>query len=235
MSYDIPANVLALPITEADMRQTPKSIIVNVVVMFNLGNPYIDAETVTIHCPGFGFNPQSFAAVKIRMTRSMALVFSSSRAVCPGGRRISDSRLGALRITSLLLEANIPAWYNKFTVQNLVANCWAPFEIELADIHEEYSISTEYKTDKFPGLAFRMNQPSIIFNIFVTGRVIITGSKDYDHTCKCWWWLYTHVLVRHRRGTAARSTSSAAYKVGALRSPTPPGSRAYGPWIYRLL
>lgn len=57
-----------------------------------------------------------------------------------------------------------------------------------------------------------------MFNIFVTGRVIITGSRDYVHTCKCWWWLYTHVLVRHRRGTAARTTSSAAYKAETQRT-----------------
>jgi len=136
MNYDIPPNVLALPITQDDMRQTPKPIIVNCVAMCNLLNPNIDAETVTFHLPGFGYNPQSFAAVKIRTPRSMALVFSSSRAVCPGARRITDARNAALKITSLLLEAGQLVCYNSFSVQNIVANCWAPFEIELSKIIE---------------------------------------------------------------------------------------------------
>lgn len=218
MNFDIPRNVLDLPITENDLRQTPKPVIVNVVATYDLWNRGIDAEKLTLRLPGFGFDPQRFAAVKMRMNRAMTLVFCGGRAVCPGARRVSDARLSALRFTQMLLDAGEQVTFRRFRVQNIVCSCWAPFEVEIADIIREYSGNAEYKDDKFPGLQFRMNEPGTVFNIFVTGQVVITGSRDYEHSIRSWWWLYTHVLVRYRRGTAARSTSSAAYKSQMQRS-----------------
>lgn len=218
MNFDIPRNVLDLPITENDLRQTPKPVIVNVVATYDLWNRGIDAEKLTLRLPGFGFDPQRFAAVKMRMNRAMTLVFCGGRAVCPGARRVSDARLSALRFTQMLLDAGEQVTFRRFRVQNIVCSCWAPFEVEIADIIREYSGNAEYKDDKFPGLQFRMNDPGTVFNIFVTGQVVITGSRDYEHSIRSWWWLYTHVLVRYRRGTAARSTSSAAYKAQMQRA-----------------
>ena len=211
MNFAIPANVLDLPITDDDLRQCPKPVIVNVVATYDLWNEHIDAETLTLRLPGFGYNPNKFAAVKMRQPRAMTLAFCGGRAVCPGSRSVMKARLAAVQFTGMLLDAGLPVCYRKFHVQNIVCNSWAPFEVQLTDIIEEYSGHVEYKTDKFPGLSFRMREPGTVFNVFVSGHVVITGSRDYEHSCKSWWWLYTHVLLRHRLGTAARSTSSAAY------------------------
>jgi len=244
MKYDIPANVMALPVTDDELRRAPKPVIVNVVATYDLWNTTIDPETLTLRLPGFGFNPQRFAAMKMRLGRAMTLAFAGGRAVCPGARRVMDARMAALQFTGLLLAAGEPVCHRSFRIQNIVCSCSAPFEIELVDISNEYSGNAEYKTDKFPGLSFRMprrgnQRRGIVFNIFVTGEVVITGthahvagrgrshfvsllltigSRDYEESARAWWWLYTYVLLRHRRGTAIRSTSSAAYKVQTHRA-----------------
>lgn len=134
--HDVPADVLKLQITEEDLRCTPKPNIVNVVATGCLWNPFMDAETVTFRYPGFGYNPQRFAAVKMRQGRAMALVFCGGRVVCPGARSVMDARLAFLQFTNLLLDAGELVCFRRFRVQNIVCHCWAPFELELAAIQQ---------------------------------------------------------------------------------------------------
>lgn len=218
MNHDIPANVLTLPVTDEDLRTVPRPFIVNVVATFATGCSSIDAELLTMRLPGFCFNPQKFAAIKMRMNRAMALAFCGGHAVCPGSRRVNDARLGALHFVRMLLEAGQPVYFQRFRVQNIVCSCWAPFGIDVKGIQDEYSGHANFTMSKFPGLAFRMLEPAIVFNIFTSGKVVITGSRDYEHSVRAWHWLYTHVLTRHRAGAASRGNSSAMYKVETERS-----------------
>ena len=212
MSFDIPHDILALQITPNDLRTVPKPVISNVVVTFSFGNRCIDTDLLTTRMPGLAFNPQNFAAIKIRGQRAMALGFVSGEGVSPGARSIEDARLYVLRFIRLYLDDGQLVHYNNFHVENIVCTVWAPFEIDIDAIKAAYSIFIEYTNDKFPGLIFRMRNSKIVFNIFVSGRVIIAGSHNYDHSIKYWWWLYTNVLTRYQRGSVTRSTNSARYK-----------------------
>ena len=216
MSYEIPRDVLALDITDDDLRQTPRPTIVNVVATYDLSNPIINTELLTLRLPGLGYNPQRFAAAKMRLPRAMTLAFCGGRAVCPGSRSVMQARLAALRFTDIQLRAGEYVEYRKFRVQNIVMSVWAPFEIELKEIIDEYSARAEYPDTKFPGLTFRMGS-HVVVNIFVTGRCVITGSKSERLSYCSWWWLYTYVLKRHMRGSAAGTTSSSSYRMSTFR------------------
>ena len=219
MSEKIPHDFETLNISEDDLRTTPKPIIVNVVATYDLSNPTIDTEQLTLRLPGLGFNPQRFAAAKMRLPRPMTLAFCGGRAVCPGSRSVMAARIAALRFAEMHLRAGEYVQYRKFHVQNIVMSVWADFEVELASIRAEYSARTEYKSSKFPGLSFRVGSGKrrIVFNIFVTGRVVITGSKKEEHSYRAWWWMYTNVLQRHRRTSAPGTTSSAVYRMNTHR------------------
>ena len=219
MSQKIPHDFETLNISEDDLRSTPKPIIVNVVATYDLSNPSIDTEQLTLRLPGLGFNPQRFAAAKMRFPRSMTLAFCGGRAVCPGSRSVMAARIAALRFAEMHLRAGEYVQYRKFRVQNIVMSVWSDFEVELASIRAEYSARTEYKSSKFPGLSFRVGSSDrrIVFNIFVTGRVVITGSKNEEQSYRAWWWMYTNVLQRHRRTSAPGTTSSAVYRMTTHR------------------
>ena len=51
----------------------------------------------------------------------------------------------------------------------------------------------------------------------MTGRVIITRSRNEQHSYRAWYWFYMNVLVRHQLGTAAGTTSSSAYRMATYR------------------
>jgi len=219
MSHTVPNDIIALRVTADEMRSMPKPVIVNVVATYDLSNPTINTEQLTMRLPGLGFNPQRFAAAKMRLPRAMTLAFCGGRAVCPGARSVMGARLAALRFAEVQLRAGEYVQYRKFRVQNIVMSVWADFEIELSGVHAQYSARTEWKASKFPGLAFRVgsNDRRIVFNIFVTGRVVITGSKNEEHSYKAWWWLYTYVLKANMKTSAPGTTSSATYRMDTHR------------------
>jgi TATA-box binding protein (TBP) (component of TFIID and TFIIIB) len=219
MAFEAPRDVLALVITEDDMRRTPKPVTVNVVATYNFGNASINTELLTLRLPGTGYNPSQFAAAKLRFPRPMTLAFSGGCAVCPGSRSVMDARLAAVRFVSFHLRCGELVQYQRFRVQNIVMSVWLPFELDIAQLIEEWSAHAEYTPSRFPGASFRFGcgDGTIVFNVFVTGRVIITRSRNEQHSYRAWYWFYTNVLVRHQLGTAAGTTNSSAYRMATHR------------------
>lgn len=105
MAVSAPRDLLALQVTDDDMRRTPKPTIVNVVATYNFSNPSINTELLTMRLPGIAFNPRRFAAAKMRLPRPMTLAFCGGCAVCPGSRSVMDARLAALRFTECVVTS----------------------------------------------------------------------------------------------------------------------------------
>lgn len=154
MSFEAPRDVLALAISEDDMRRTPKPVIVNVVATYNFTNASINTELLTLRLPGIGYNPRQFAAAKMRLPRPMTLAFCGGCAVCPGSRSVMDARLAALRFTEYHRRCGEYVQYRRFRVQNIVMSVWTPFEIDMPAIIEEWSALAEYTPSRFPGASF---------------------------------------------------------------------------------
>jgi len=186
MSEKVPQDIGALQVSEDELRTTPRPVIVNVVATYNLNNPTINTEMLTMRLPGLGFHPQRFAAAKMRLPRAMTLTFCGGRAVCPGSRSVQGARQAALRFAEVQLRSGEYVQYRRFCLQNIVMSVWADFEVELRAIQEQYSARTDYCDSRFPGLSFRIGSGKrrIVCNIFVTGRVVITGSRDEEHSYK---------------------------------------------------
>jgi len=216
---EVPRRLLALQISEEQLRSVPKPVFVNTVATYSMGSQKLSAELLTLLLPGFCYNPQRFAAIKMRLSsRSMILGFCRGIAVCPGSRDVESARIAGMRFTHLLLQTGFYVEFSRFNVENIVMSVYTPFEIYLPDIRERYTHCTSYKSGNFPGLAFRMNgDTKIVFNIFVTGRVVITGSKSAEHSYRAWWWLYTNVLLQHRMKSAPGTTSSASFRINTHR------------------
>jgi len=199
MAFEAPRDLLTLSISDDDLRRTPKPVIVNVVATYSFSNPAINTELLTMRLPGIGFNPRRFAAAKMRLPRPMTLAFCGGCAVCPGSRSVMDARIAALRFTDYQLRSGEYVQYRRFRVQNIVMSVWMPFEVDMTSIIDEWSAHAEYTPSRFPGASFRFGcgDGNIVFNVFVTGRVIITRSRNEQHSYRAWFWFYTNVLVRH--------------------------------------
>lgn len=219
MAIEAPRDVLSLIITPQDIRSVPVPGIMNVVGTMTFRNPLVNMELLAMRLPGVSYNPHRFAAIIMRMPRPMALAFCSGDVVCPGARSITDARMAALRFVEYLLRSGEYVQMRSFTIENVVMTVRVEFEIELTSLVSNWSTHTEYQAGKFPGAVFKLpcNGGEVTFTVFVSGSVNITGLASVDYLRRAWYWFYREVLLHHKKGTIAGTTSSAAYRMATMR------------------
>ena len=60
----------------------------------------------------------------------------------------------------------------------MVASANVGFPIHLATLYARYGKESSYEPQLFPGLIFRFCNYNIVFLIFLSGRIVITGAKQ---------------------------------------------------------
>jgi len=226
----LPRDVHALPRDAATLRSAPKPRIVNVVATCEFAGTPLDGESLTQQLPGVCYNPARFAAVKVRSVHAVTLAFCGGKAVCPGNSSVAAARNTALDYVLTLLELGYTSHdvaYRNFRVQNIVCHCATGFEVDLQALADAYTVAVDYNPSAFPGLTYRVPRhlhasrrarSEIVFNVFVSGNVIITGARTYALSRACWAWFYHAVLCHFALDAdgaghgAVAGTSSAVYR-----------------------
>lgn len=152
----------------------------NVVATFNLGVDYLDLRSIALHKPFVEYNPQKFAAatIRIRYPRTTALAFASGNMVCTGAKTEIESRLASRKYVRLLQKHGIPVCFRDFKIQNIVASAEIPHTLKLLELSRTYGPYVSYEPDLFPGLVFRTTAPKLVFLLFRSGKIVITGAKS---------------------------------------------------------
>jgi transcription initiation factor TFIID TATA-box-binding protein len=153
----------------------------NVVATITLGCP-IDLNKVAQTARNAEYNPTRFQAVimRIREPRTTALIFASGKMIVTGAKTEGDCRNAAMKYKEILCKIGFPAECNDFKIQNITATFDAGFPIRLEAFIYAYSTNTTYEPELFPGLVYRMNDPKVVFLVFVSGKVIVTGAKHME-------------------------------------------------------
>jgi transcription initiation factor TFIID TATA-box-binding protein len=161
----------------------------NVVATFNLGVDHLDLRAIALEKPFIEYNPQKFAAatIRIRDPRTTALAFASGNMVCTGAKTELKSRLAGRKYVRLLQKHGIPVSFRNFKIQNIVASAEVPHTLKLLELSRSYGPYVSYEPDLFPGLVFRTTAPKLVFLLFRSGKIVITGAKsrsEIDSTFK---------------------------------------------------
>ncbi|MFA4876820.1 MAG: TATA-box-binding protein [Methanoregula sp.] len=145
----------------------------------------IDLETIGNSITNCTFSKKKFpgAVYHMQSPKSAALIFSSGRVVLTGIVQFDDIAVAAQNLLNILKTAGIPC-VNKphFTVKNIVCTYNLGFPLNLVRItmvlmdHER----VEYEPEAFPGLVCRLSDPKIVFLLFSSGKIVITGGKTMD-------------------------------------------------------
>jgi len=185
----------------------------NVVATFNLGVDHLDLRAIALHKPFVEYNPQKFAAasLRIRKPRTTALAFASGNMVCTGAKTEIESRLAGRKYVRLLQKHGIPVSFRDFKIQNIVASAEIPHALKLVDLSRAYGPYVSYEPDLFPGLVFRTTSPKLVFLIFRSGKVVITGAKNRKEIEKTWAMLF-HGIVQKFIDHEDTSSSSSDYR-----------------------
>tara|TARA_B110000879_G_scaffold187625_1_gene249704 strand:+ start:50 stop:478 length:429 start_codon:yes stop_codon:yes gene_type:complete len=142
-----------------------------------LGVDSLDLRAIALAKPFVEYNPQKFAAasLRIRNPRTTALAFASGNMVCTGARTEIESRFAGRKYVRILQKHGIPVSFRNFKIQNIVASSEIPHALKLVELAASYGPYVSYEPDLFPGLVFRTSAPKLVFLIFRSGKVVITG------------------------------------------------------------
>ena len=171
----------------------------NVVATFNLGVDHLDLRAIALEKPFIEYNPQKFAAatLRIRQPRTTALAFASGNMVCTGAKTELESRLAGRKYVRLLQKHGIPVSFRTFKIQNIVASAEVPHPLKLLELSRSYGPYVSYEPDLFPGLVFRTTAPKLVFLLFRSGKIVITGAKSRGEIEKTFKMLFYGIVVKY--------------------------------------
>lgn len=206
-------SLFSKPLTTVDPT-VPHFTIDNVVATFTMADK-VDLEQVARKLYFLEYNCSKFTAATLRLKQpaTTALTFSSGSVVCTGAKSI-EAALQAAHIYVDIFRRVIPhAAVSNFKIQNLVANAKCPFTVDLVGILRAFSAHATFSIDVFPGLVFRFDSPKIVFLVFRSGSVVITGARNMQSIADMFKKFYTQILFKYKDTTEhAHISNSSEYK-----------------------
>lgn len=177
----------------------PKLCIQNVVSTFYLGCKNLNLKQIASRLKFLEFNPHKFAAATVRLTRprTTALIFGSGNVVCTGAKTAADARLACRTVVNIFQKCGLRVGFSNFRIQNIVASTGLTVPIKLQELNHDYNAYTSYENSLFPGLIFRLRSPKIVFLLFRSGRIVVTGAKTEAQILKFWLAFFKLVLVNY--------------------------------------
>jgi transcription initiation factor TFIID TATA-box-binding protein len=130
--------------------------------------------------PNTEYNPEQFPGLVLRVKKpkSAVLVFSSGNLVCTGTKSIAQVKEVIKEVIKQLKKINVRISIQpKITVQNIVASGSIDMKLNLNYLALELE-NTEYEPEQFPGLVYKLIEPTATFLLFSNGKLVCTGTKN---------------------------------------------------------
>ncbi len=130
--------------------------------------------------PNTEYNPDTFPGLVLRVKKpkSAVLVFSSGNLVCTGTKSVAQVRDVVQQVIKQLRKVNVYVKIKpKITVQNIVASGAINLKLNLNTLALELE-NTEYEPEQFPGMVYKLEDPTATFLLFSNGKLVCTGTKN---------------------------------------------------------
>jgi transcription initiation factor TFIID TATA-box-binding protein len=161
----------------------------------------LDLRKIALRCRNTEFNPRRFAAVimRLREPRATALIFASGKMCVTGTKSSHNASLASKKFAIIIEKVGFKTQpMIDFKVQNIVGTTDVGFPIRLEGLVYAHSTFASYEPELFPGLIYRLVSPRVVFLIFVSGKVVITGAKTEKDMSAAFTKMYP-VLVEFRK------------------------------------
>lgn len=140
----------------------------------------LDLKKIALKCRNTEFNPRRFGAVimRLREPKATALIFASGKICVTGVKSTHNATLAVKKFAYIVERVGFqPKEFMDFKVQNMVGTTDVGFPIRLEGLVYAHSAFASYEPELFPGLIYRLVSPRVVFLIFVSGKIVITGAK----------------------------------------------------------
>ena len=131
------------------------------------------------------YEPEQFPGMVFRVTnpKVCVLVFRSGKVVATGAKSYDDAKAAFQRLHDELVKHNYSPWAfpqdSDILMQNLVVTYDAGVPLQLPALAVTLPLDrTEYEPEQFPGLIYRISNPTAVCLIFSSGKCVITGTKS---------------------------------------------------------
>jgi transcription initiation factor TFIID TATA-box-binding protein len=184
----------------------------------------LDLKKIALKCRNTEFNPRRFGAVvmRLREPRATALIFASGKICVTGVKSTHNATLAMKKFHYIVERIGFqPKEYMDFKVQNIVGTADCGFPIRLEGLVYAHSAFASYEPELFPGLIYRLVSPRVVFLIFVSGKIVITGAKKESDLSNALTKLYP-VLVEFKKVHVASFPPASPAAIGN-QSTTPQG------------
>ncbi|MBN1175031.1 TATA-box-binding protein [Candidatus Woesearchaeota archaeon] len=165
--------------------------IVNIVVSTSLEHD-IPLEKMAATLSNTEYNPEQFPGLVIRIKepKTSALIFSSGKVVCTGGKSILEVEQSLEKIKETLTKINIKIDIKpEINIQNMVASGSIGMDLNLNTLAMKLD-NTEYEPEQFPGLVYKLDAAKATFLLFSNGKIVCTGTKSEAEVYKA-----VHMLI----------------------------------------
>lgn len=151
----------------------------NIVATTSLGKP-VSLTKLARTQSNTEYNPEQFPGLvlRIKKPKSAVLVFSSGNLVCTGTKSISQVKEVIEQVIKQLRKISVNVTDKpKINVQNIVASGSIDLSLNLNLLALELA-NTEYEPEQFPGLVYKLEEPTATFLLFSNGKLVCTGTKN---------------------------------------------------------
>jgi transcription initiation factor TFIID TATA-box-binding protein len=197
-SFSVPSTLIP------SAKQYPTPTLQNIVSTANLAQK-LNLRGIAQTAKNAEYNPKRFAAVimRIKEPRTTALIFESGKMVCTGAKSEIDSKKAAKKFAKTIKKIGYPDLkFQDFKIQNVVGSCDLKFQIMLDLLLEgSHAVFCHYEPEIFPGLIYRMTKPKIVFLIFGSGKIVMTGARRNEDLYEGFANMYP-VLLSCKKSTA---------------------------------
>ena len=148
----------------------------------------LDLKELNKDLPQAEFNPSYFSGLIYRFQKHepVCLIFTSGKVVCTGASNLSEVNNAIELIFDRIKKLNISiAESPDVTINNIVSSANLKKELNLNTVAVGLGIeNVEYEPEQFPGLVYRLNNSNVVILLFSTGKIVITGGKEYSEIIK---------------------------------------------------
>ncbi len=154
----------------------------NIVLSVTYEGAEFDLEELAGMLEGARYDPEVFPGIAYKSADPTAsfLIFASGKMNCVGAKSIEDAENAIEKLTKDLQDSGIGVEKEpEIKVQNMVASFNFEREFDLEKIARDFR-NTEYEPEVFPGLVFRLEEPSVVVLLFVSGKGVCAGAKSEE-------------------------------------------------------
>jgi len=125
---------------------------------------------------------------RVKTPKVCLLLFRSGKAVATGAKTVEDVEVAFKILRADLEKHNFELWketdcevrlHNIVMTSDLSESVAGKIDLSNLMLYLPFD-KTEYEPEQFPGLIYRMDDPSVVFLIFSSGRCVITGANDFS-------------------------------------------------------